>query len=143
MISSFLKGDIPLIRKQFSILLALLLVTLTGCSSNNKADSAEYQTITASEAKEMMDQRDDLIILDVRTKEEYNSGHIPDAILLPNDEIKEKAESLLEDKDATILIYCRSGRRSALAAKDLVELGYTDIIDFGGINDWTYDIVTD
>lgn len=91
----------------------------------------------------MMDQNNNYVILDVRTKEEYNSGYIKDAILIPNTDIIEKVEEALPDKSAPILIYCRSGRRSALAASNLVDLGYTEVYDFGGIIVWDYDIVTD
>ena len=79
----------------------------------------------------------------LRTEEEYNAGHIENAILIPDTSIIDTAESILTDKSATILVYCRSGRRSALAAANLVELGYTNIYDFGGIVDWEYDIVVD
>ena len=96
--------------------------------------------ITAQQAKEMMDTQSNYIILDTRTQEEYDEGHIPGAILIPYDEILQKAESVLTDKNQLILIYCRSGRRSKLASEDLVKLGYTNIRDFGGIIDWPYEI---
>ena len=80
------------------------------------------------------------IILDVRTKEEFDQGHIPGAILIPNTEIEARAEEKLTDKDQLILVYCRSGRRSKLAAEILVELGYTNIKEFGGIIDWPYEV---
>ena len=96
--------------------------------------------ITAQQAKEMMDTQSDYIILDTRTQEEYDEGHIPGAILIPYDEILQKAESVLTDKNQLILVYCRSGRRSKLASEDLVKLGYTNIREFGGINDWPYEI---
>ena len=96
--------------------------------------------ITATEAKEIMDSQDDYIILDTRTQEEYDEGHIPGAIVISHDEILEKAESVLTDKDQLILVYCRSGRRSKLAAEDLVKLGYTNIKEFGGIIDWNYGV---
>ena len=79
------------------------------------------------------------MILDTRTQEEYDERHIPGAILIPHDQIKEQAESLLTDKDQLILVYCRSGRRSKLASEDLVALGYTNIMEFGGIIDWPYE----
>lgn len=101
---------------------------------------AVYVNITAQEAKEVMDSRDDYVILDTRTQEEYDESHIPGAILIPHDQIKEKAESVLTDKDQLILVYCRSGRRSKLASEDLVELGYTNIMEFGGIIDWPYEV---
>ena len=96
--------------------------------------------ITAEEAKQIMDSEEGYIILDVRTQEEYDEGHIPGAILIPNTEIEARAEEELPDKDQLILVYCRSGRRSKLAAEILVELGYTNIREFGGIIDWPYEI---
>lgn len=96
--------------------------------------------ITAQQAKEMMDTQSNYIILDTRTQEEYDEGHIPGAILIPYDEILQKAESVLTDKNQLILVYCRSGRRSKLASEDLVKLGYTNIREFGGIRDWPYEI---
>ena len=95
--------------------------------------------ITAQQAKELMDTREDYVILDTRTQEEYEELHIPGAILIPYDEILQKAEGVLTDKDKLILAYCRSGRRSKLAAEELVKLGYTNIREFGGIIDWPYE----
>ena len=99
-----------------------------------------YVNITAEEAKEIMDREEGYVILDTRAQEEYDEGHIPGAILIPHDEILQKAESLLTDKDQLILVYCRSGRRSKLAAEDLQKLGYTNIKEFGGIIDWPYEV---
>ena len=96
--------------------------------------------ITAGEAKEIMDSEEGYIILDVRTQEEYDQGHIPGAIVIPQDKIAEKAEQVLTDKNQLILVYCRSGRRSKLAAEALIELGYTTIKEFGGIIDWPYEV---
>ena len=95
--------------------------------------------ITAEEAKQIMDNEEGYIILDVRTREEYDQGHIPGAIVISHEEIAEKAEDVLTDKDQLILVYCRSGRRSKIAAEALVELGYTNIREFGGISDWPYE----
>jgi rhodanese-related sulfurtransferase len=125
------------------LLLTLILATLSGCSTDNNSSDLNYSKITAKEAKEMMEDNSSVTILDVRTEEEYNTGHIEGALLIPDTEISEKAEEVLTDKSATILLYCRSGRRSALAAADLIELGYTNVYDFGGIIDWEYDIVTE
>jgi len=100
---------------------------------------ALYKKITAKEAYEMMNQGE-VIVLDVRTLNEYNQGHIENSVLLPVDEIKLKASTVLPDKGATILVYCRSGNRSFYASKDLLELGYTEVFDFGGIIDWPYEI---
>ncbi|MBE6944383.1 MAG: rhodanese-like domain-containing protein [Ruminococcaceae bacterium] len=96
--------------------------------------------ITAQQAKELMDREEGYVILDTRTQEEYAESRIPGAILIPHDEITEKAEAVLTDKDQLILVYCRSGRRSKLAAEALVELGYTNIKEFGGIIDWPYEV---
>ena len=96
--------------------------------------------ITAEEAKQIMDTQQGYIILDTRTQEEYDAGHIPGAIVISHDEILQKAESVLTDKDQLILVYCRSGRRSKLAAEDLLKLGYTNIKEFGGIIDWPYEV---
>ena len=90
-----------------------------------------------------MDSEKDRIILDVRSREEYDQGHIPGAILIPDTEIEAKAADLLPDKDQLILVYCRSGRRSKLAAQSLADLGYTNIREFGGILDWPYEVVQD
>ena len=119
--------------------------SLMGMQDEMKTQSetmkAEYKKITADEAKAMM--TDDAVILDVRTEDEFAEGHIPNAVLLPQTEIPEKAEMVLNDKEKTILIYCRSGNRSEAAAKQLINMGYTHVYDFGGINTWTGELVTD
>ena len=102
-----------------------------------------FLNITAEEAKKLMDSEEGCIILDVRTREEYDQGHIPGAILIPDTEIEAKAADLLPDKGQLILVYCRSGRRSKLAAQSLADLGYTNIREFGGILDWPYEVVQD
>lgn len=123
------------------IVIWLVLMLLTACGQGG-ADVPEqgYVNITAQQAKEIMDNEEGYIILDVRTAEEYAEKHIPGAVLIPDDEIKQKAEEILTDKSQLILVYCRSGRRSKLAAEDLVELGYTNIKEFGGIIDWPYEV---
>lgn len=121
------------------IFLAMLLFTACGQNKENKQE-AVYVNITAQQAKEIMDSQEGYVILDTRTQEEYDAEHIPGAILIPYDEILEKAEGVLTDKDQLILVYCRSGRRSKLAAEDLVKLGYTNIKEFGGIIDWPYGV---
>lgn len=123
------------------IVLALLLMLLPACGQTEEKKQEEvYMNISAQEAKEIMDTTEGYIILDVRTQEEYDERHIPNAILIPNTEIAEKAEEILTDKDQMLLVYCRSGRRSKLAAETLVELGYTNIREFGGIIDWPYEV---
>jgi len=124
-----------------AVSVALMLIPLLiGCNGNNKNS---YEQITPAEAKALMDSEDGYIILDVRTPEEFAERHIEGAILIPDYEIGEKAESILTDKDQLILVYCRSGRRSKNAANELATLGYTNIKEFGGINDWKYGIVTE
>ena len=123
------------------IILFLAVMLLTACGQDKENDQgAVYVNITAEEAKQIMDSEEGYIILDVRTQEEYDQGHIPGAIVISHEEIAEKAEDVLTDKDQLILVYCRSGRRSKLAAEALVELGYTNIKEFGGIIDWPYEV---
>ena len=129
--------------KKIAILLLVTLL-LTGCGSSQQNQSAgeerAYMNITAEEAKKLMDTEQDYVILDVRTREEYESGHIPGALLIPDTEIDERAENELKNKDQLILVYCRSGNRSKTASEKLEKLGYTRIREFGGIKDWPYEI---
>ena len=121
--------------------LLLAVILLTACGQDKENDQgAVYVNITVEEVKRIMDSEEGYIILDVRTQEEYDQGHIPGAIVISHEEIAEKAEEVLTDKDQLILVYCRSGRRSKLAAEVLVELGYTNIREFGGIIDWPYEV---
>ena len=123
------------------ILFLLAAILLTGCGQDNQnSQEAVYMNITAQEAKQIMDIQDGYIILDTRAQYEYDESHIPGAIVIPHDEIEEKAELMLPDKNQLILVYCRSGRRSKIAAEALVELGYTNIKEFGGIIDWPYEV---
>ena len=116
------------------------LMLLTACGQNKEnAQGAGYVNITAEQAKEIMDTQEGYIILDTRTQEEYDESHIPGAILIPYDEVTERVEGVLTDKDQLILVYCRSGRRSKIAAEALVKLGYTNIKEFGGIINWPYE----
>ncbi len=116
---------------------------INGSEAEPTSNPGVLAKITAEQAKEMMDSSTELVILDVRTQDEYEDGHIEGAILIPENEISTKAEEILTDKNATLLVYCRSGRRSALASQSLYEQGYTSIYDFGGILDWPYEVVTD
>lgn len=131
--------EVSALKKLIFIILALMLCTACGQDREN-VQEAVYVNITAQQAKEIMDSRKDYVILDTRTQAEYDEGHIPSAILIPYDEILEKAETVLTDKNQLILVYCRSGRRSKLAAEDLVKLGYTNIKEFGGIIGWPYEV---
>ena len=124
-------------KKLIFLLLAVMMLTACGQDIEND-QGAVYVNITAEEAKKIMDSQEGYIILDVRTQDEYDQGHIPGAIVISHEEIAEKAKEVLTDKEQLILVYCRSGRRSKLAAEALVELGYTNIKEFGGIIDWPY-----
>ena len=125
-------------KKWIIFLLAVMMLTACG-RSDKQTQGAGYMNITAEEAKRIMDSEEGYIILDVREQDEYDAGHIPGAILIPYTQIEEKADEMLPDKDQLILVYCRSGRRSKIAAEALVELGYTNIKEFGGIIDWPYE----
>ena len=128
------------INKRF--LIALLTFTLPfGCVGCTDGGSATYEQISGVEAKVLMDSESGYIILDVREQYEYDEGHISGAILIPYGEIADRAEKELPDKDQLILVYCRSGRRSKIAAEELVKLGYTNVKEFGGIIDWEYETV--
>ena len=138
------REDFEIIMRKIvcKVLSALLCIfSFVGCNQKETAMKNTYEQITPAEAKEIMDTEQNYIILDVRTEEEFAEGHIADAILIPDYEITEKAESVLKDKDQQILVYCRSGRRSKNAASQLVELGYSNVKEFGGIIDWPYEIV--
>lgn len=104
-----------------------------------KGEKAMYEQITAEKAKEIMDTESDYIILDVREQDEFDEEHIKGSILIPYTEIENKAEEMLPDKNKQILVYCRSGRRSKIAALSLAKLGYTNVKEFGGIIDWPYE----
>ncbi len=145
-------------KKKLKGLIALLIISLTifsgGCSNvtdktadtekiqTTKNDVAmQYEQITQKEAKNLMDSKSDYVIIDARTTEEFEEGHIDGAILIPEYEIAERAEKELPQKDQLILVYCRSGRRSKIAAQALADLGYSNVKEFGGIIDWQYEIV--
>ena len=116
-------------------------LTIVSCSSG--AEKITYEQINGEKAKSLMDKETGYIIIDARTQEEYDEGHIPGAIMIPEYEIATRAEKELSDKDQLILVYCRSGRRSKIAAEELVKLGYTNVKEFGGIIDWEYETVKD
>ncbi|MHB1153790.1 MAG: rhodanese-like domain-containing protein [Eubacteriales bacterium] len=141
-------------KKFFLFMTALFIIlTVNSCKKDPETDvpaattevtAAEtevnnYTQISAEEAKQVMQEQTDYIILDVRTLEEYESGHIPGALLVPNEVIGVEELTMLPDKDQLILVYCRSGNRSQQASQKLVDLGYTNIYEFGGIIDWPYE----
>ncbi|MBQ2809813.1 MAG: rhodanese-like domain-containing protein [Clostridia bacterium] len=133
-------------------LLVMSCVLLFSCGDKNEETSTEetstesssmisYEQISQADAKAIMDTEDDYIIIDSRTQNEFDTGHIEGAIMIPEYEIKSSQDKLPSDKDTLILVYCRSGRRSKIAAQALVELGYTNVKEFGGIITWPYEIV--
>ena len=128
-------------KKLIPILLSALMLTACAGTGNQPTDS--YRQITMDEAVTMMAQETDYIILDVRRPDEFAAGHIPNAINVPNETIGTAEIPELPDKDRLILVYCRSGRRSKDAAEKLVRLGYTNIVEFGGILDYPGQIVTE
>lgn len=145
-------------KKILCIISVLLCILLTACRNDSsigiiggadgptsiivseKGEKAMYEQITPEEAKNIMDSGEEHIILDTREQDEFDEGHIPGAILIPYTEIENKAEEMLPDKDKLILVYCRSGRRSKIAAESLAKLGYTNVKEFGGIIDWPYKV---
>lgn len=128
-------------KKLIPILLFALM--FTGCSGTSNSQTNTYRQITMDEAVTMMAQETGYIILDVRRPDEFAAGHIPNAINVPNETISTDEIAELPDKDQLIMVYCRSGRRSKEASEKLVKLGYTNIVEFGGILDWKGEIVTD
>ena len=145
-------------KKALCIISVLLCILLTACGDDSsigiiggadgptsiivaeKGEKAMYEQITPEEAKKIMDSGEEHIILDTREQDEYDEGHIAGAILIPYTEIENKAEEMLPDKDKLILVYCRSGRRSKIASESLANLGYTNVKEFGGIIDWSYEV---
>ena len=131
----------------------MLSIAVCSCSgSTEKAEVTEvmpeekeitYTEISMSEAMEIMESQENYIILDVRTEEEFNRGHIPEAVCIPNEVIEEKAEEKLPDKEQLLLVYCRSGNRSKQASRKLAKLGYTKVYEFGGIKDWPGKVVSE
>ena len=128
-------------KKLIPILLSALM--FTGCAGAGHNQTNTYRSITMNEAVTMMAEESGYIILDVRRPDEYAAGHIPNAINVPNESIGTAEISELSDKNQLIMVYCRRGRRSKEASEKLVKLGYTNIMEFGGILDWKGEIVTD
>lgn len=128
------------------IMISMSLFGLTSCQNgevDSKSDDKKlsYEQISAEEAKTIMDSESNYTIIDARTEDEFAEGHIEGAILIPEYEIASRAKKELPDKEALILVYCRSGRRSKIASEELVKLGYENVKEFGGIIDWPYDVV--
>jgi len=109
------------------------------CGESKPQVIAEYRKISAEDAFQMMHDNKEYVLLDVRTVEEFNEVHIKGALLIPDSEISSRAADELPDKSVLILVYCRSGRRSESAARELVDMGYTNVNDFGGILDWPFE----
>jgi len=127
--------------KRLAIVLFVIIVLLSGCAQPSGSTTASYKQITQEEAKETMAKDDGHIIVDVRRQDEYDEGHIPGAVLIPNESITDKQPEELPHLDQIILVYCRSGRRSKEASQKLANIGYTNVYEFGGINTWTGEIV--
>ena len=127
-------------KKLIPILLSALM--LTGCAGASNNQTNTYRQINMDEAVEMMAEESGYIILDVRRPDEFAAGHIPNAINVPNETIGTSEIPELPNKDQLIMVYCRSGRRSKEASEKLLKLGYTNIVEFGGILDWKGEIVT-
>ena len=126
--------------KRILVLLLLSVLLLSGCGA--PAPERSYRQISTEEAVTMMEEETDYILLDVRTQAEYKEAHIPGAICIPNETIGTEEIPELPDKDQLILVYCRSGNRSKQASEKLAQLGYTNVVEFGGINSWTGETVS-
>ena len=138
------------LKKLLAVAICFATLGLASCGGGNGEENPpdsetekknEYEQITSEQAKELMDTETDYIIIDARTQEEFDEGHIKGAILIPEYEIAQRAESELPNKEALILVYCRSGRRSKIASQQLADLGYVNVKEFGGIIDWPYEVV--
>ena len=138
--------------------LAFMLAVLIGCGEKNTANSimpeqrveeiavekrTEYRKISPQEAKQMLDKNPEIILVDVRNEDEYAEIRIPGSLLIPKDVVEEKAARALPDKDAIVLVYCKGGARSKIAAEILIGMGYTNVYDMGGIIDWPYETEKD
>ena len=135
-------------RRLITSIISALLISLFVCScSSSETDNTEFSTeitnisISMEDAKKILDEKEGSVLVDVRRQDEYDEGHIPGAILIPNESIGEDEIEKLPDKDQLILVYCRSGRRSKEASQTLADLGYTNVNEFGGIIDWDGEVV--
>ena len=126
-------------RRIVSIIAALVfLLAISGCSVPE--EGSDYMNISQKKAKEMMENLEEFVLLDARSEEEFFEGHIPGAIVIPHEEVLERAEAEIPEKDIPVFVYCRSGNRSKVAAEALASLGYSEVYEFGGINTWPYEI---
>jgi phage shock protein E len=129
-----------LVRNLLITVLLLAVVMFTGCQGGQ--EKIVYQEISPQEAQALLEEGQDVILLDVRTEEEFQEKRIPGSVLIPDYDLAELAAQKLPDKDATILVYCRTGRRSEASSRQLIEMGYTRVYDLGGIVDWPYETVS-
>ena len=132
-------------KKYMILILSAALLFLAGCriermEEKQSGTAGTYRQISQEEALEMMEREEGYVILDVRRQDEFDAGHIPGAVLIPNESIEDTPPAQLSDKEQIILIYCRSGNRSKQAAQKLANMGYTNIFEFGGINTWPGEI---
>jgi rhodanese-related sulfurtransferase len=133
-------------KKKSFIIIMMISLLLVSCNSNEQSleesgSGGEVSMISPEEAKENLDENPEIVLLDVRTPSEFESEHIEGAVLLPLDQIANKAEEVIPNQEKIYYVYCRSGNRSATAAQLLVDMGYENIYDLGGIIDWPYDTV--
>lgn len=150
-----------MVRKLLIAVLLSAIVVVSGCQGEreqviheqeqvtneqeqvtHEQEQVAYKEISPQEALALMEEDENVILLDVRTEEEFQEKHIPGSLLIPDYELAELAAQMLPDKDATILVYCRTGRRSEASSRQLLEMGYTSVYDLGGIVDWPYDTVS-
>lgn len=130
-----------------ALMMIIFILSISACANQNDRDPKvsgnniknEFKNISPADAKKRLDSETGIILLDVRTQEEYDEIHIPKSILIPVEVIDKEAQTILKDKDAPVFVYCRSGRRSVIAAESLVRQGYTNVFNLGGINEWTYE----
>ena len=127
--------------RRLTVLLAVLLL-MSGCGGY-APEAGSYRQVSMEEAADMMEEESGYVILDVRTREEYAGGHIPGAICIPNETIGTEKPEELPDLNQLILVYCRSGNRSKQASEKLCAMGYTNVVEFGGIISWTGEVVTE
>lgn len=130
-------------KKIVFLSLISILILLSSCTGKTSTTSTQYKNFTPTEAKQLLSEDKNAILLDVRTMEEHEEKYIPNSIVIPVDDLEKQAPVKLTNKNASIIIYCRSGNRSVTAAKTLIKLGYTKVYNLGGINDWPYETVSD